>query len=59
MGLPGLWYGLTSALVYASSIGIWLCLTTNWNREVEKVVERLAVDKKYRGGQADHECLGG
>ncbi|OJA16522.1 hypothetical protein AZE42_00654 [Rhizopogon vesiculosus] len=57
MQLSGLWYGLTAALVYGSAFGIWLSLTTNWNREVEKVVERLAVDKKFRGGQADHECL--
>jgi MATE family multidrug resistance protein len=56
MNLPGLWFGLTVALVYGSAIGIWLCLTTNWDREVEKVVERLAHDKKF-GGQADHERL--
>jgi len=57
LDLPGLWYGLTAALVYGSTLGIWLCVTTNWDREVEKVVQRLAVDKKFGGGQADHERL--
>jgi MATE family multidrug resistance protein len=56
MELSGLWYGLTAALVYGSALGIWLSLTTNWNKEVAKVIERLAVDKKFRG-QVDHERL--
>ncbi|KAG1807494.1 MATE efflux family protein [Suillus subaureus] len=57
MRLVGLWCGLTAALLYASTLGIWLCLRTNWKREVEKVAERLAVDKKYRDGHADSEHL--
>jgi len=56
MELSGLWYGLTAALIYGSALGIWLSLTTNWNKEVAKVIERLAVDKKFRG-QVDHERL--
>ncbi|KAG1861143.1 MATE efflux family protein [Suillus subalutaceus] len=55
MRLAGLWCGLTAALLYASTLSIWLCLRTNWKREVEKVAERLAVDKKYRDGHADSE----
>ncbi|KAG2134116.1 MATE efflux family protein [Suillus clintonianus] len=54
--LAGLWCGLTAALVYASTLGIWLCLRTDWKREVEKVVERLAVDK-LRDEHADCEHL--
>ncbi|KAG2130130.1 MATE efflux family protein [Suillus cothurnatus] len=57
MRLVGLWCGLTAALLYASTLSIWLCLRTNWKREVEKVAERLAVDKKYRDGHADSEHL--
>lgn len=55
--LVGLWCGLTVALVYGSTLSIWLCLGTNWKREVEKVVERLAEDNKLRDGHADHENL--
>ncbi|KAI6112391.1 MATE efflux family protein [Pisolithus thermaeus] len=47
-GLFGLWWGLNIAMAYGSSIGLYLCLTTDWDKEVEKVVERLAVDKGYK-----------
>ncbi|KAG2073886.1 hypothetical protein BDR04DRAFT_250033 [Suillus decipiens] len=57
MQLAGLWCGLTAALLYSSTLGIWICLRTNWKREVEKVAERLAIDKKYRNGHADSEHL--
>ncbi|KAG2366411.1 MATE efflux family protein [Suillus spraguei] len=57
MQLAGLWCGLTAALLYSSTVGIWICLNTNWKREVEKVAERLAIDKKYRNGHADSERL--
>ncbi|KAG2366413.1 hypothetical protein BDR07DRAFT_1274548 [Suillus spraguei] len=57
MQLGGLWCGLTTALFYSSTLGIWICLRTNWKREVEKVAERLAVDKKCRNGHTDSEYL--
>lgn len=57
MKLPGLWCGLTVALLYTSTLSIWICLRTDWKREVEKVAERLAVDNKYRDGHADCEQL--
>ncbi|KAG2159453.1 MATE efflux family protein [Suillus bovinus] len=57
MQLAGLWCGLTVALLYASTVSIWICLKTDWKREVEKVAERLAVDKKCRDGPADSEHL--
>jgi MATE family multidrug resistance protein len=45
MGLHGLWYGLTVSLIYGSTVGVWLGLKTDWNREVEKVRKRLEQDK--------------
>lgn len=54
MQLAGLWGGLTVALLYSSTLGIWLCIKTDWKREVEKVAERLAVDKKCRDADSEH-----
>ena len=45
MNLNGLWIGLTVSLVYASMIGVWICLRTDWEREVKKVQDRLEADK--------------
>lgn len=45
MGLHGLWYGLTLALVYGSAVGVWMGLRTDWAREVQKVQRRLEADK--------------
>ena len=45
MGLHGLWYGLTIALVYGSAVGIWMGLNVDWVREVQKVQQRLEADK--------------
>ena len=41
IGLYGLWIGLTCSLVYCSTIGSWVCIRTDWNKEVVKVIERL------------------
>lgn len=46
MHLIGLWIGLTVALVYAAAVGVLLCLRTDWQHEVDKVMSRLAADKK-------------
>lgn len=45
MSLHGLWIGLTVSLVYAATVGVWICLSTDWDREVQKVRERLESDK--------------
>ncbi|KAH9958017.1 MATE efflux family protein [Russula dissimulans] len=56
MGLHGLWYGLTLSLIYCATVGVWLGLKTDWNREVKKVRERLEADKANRD---EHGTLNG
>lgn len=46
IGLVGLWVGITTALVYCSAWGTYLCITAVWQKEVMKALERLAVDSK-------------
>lgn len=46
MSLHGLWIGLTMSLVYAAAVGVTICLRTNWDREVQKVQDRLEADKR-------------
>ncbi|KAI0795658.1 MATE efflux family protein [Abortiporus biennis] len=58
MALHGLWVGLTVSLVYSAAVGVTLCLKTDWEREVEKVRERIAADKAGRGGRDDREANG-
>jgi len=60
LGLHGLWFGLTFSLVYCAAIGTWVCLRTDWDREVEKVVQRLKKDKTSRDleERADEERRG-
>ncbi|KAI0700194.1 MATE efflux family protein [Cytidiella melzeri] len=45
-GLAGLWIGLTISLVYAAGVGVWICLRTDWDYQVQKVRARLAADHK-------------
>jgi MATE family multidrug resistance protein len=47
MGLHGLWYGLTLALICVSMVGVWIGLKTDWDQEVQKVQKRLEADKGY------------
>ncbi|KAI0341507.1 MATE efflux family protein [Trametopsis cervina] len=45
-GLVGLWIGLTLSLVYAAGAGVWICLRTDWEYQVQKVRARIAADQK-------------
>ncbi|KAI8986779.1 MATE efflux family protein [Trametes punicea] len=53
MQLHGLWVGLTVSLVYCAAVGVWICLRTNWEREVEKVRVRLEADRKHANGDVE------
>ncbi|KAF7367897.1 MATE efflux family protein [Mycena sanguinolenta] len=46
LGLYGLWIGLITALASAGLSGMWLCLRTDWDKEVVKVRERAAEEKR-------------
>jgi len=48
MKLHGLWIGLTLALVYCSVLGIIICLWSDWDYEVKKVMDRLKAEAKAR-----------
>jgi MATE family multidrug resistance protein len=48
LGLHGLWMGLTFSLIYCAVIGTWICIRTDWNREVQKVQNRLKEEDKKR-----------
>ncbi|KAJ3573733.1 hypothetical protein NP233_g2238 [Leucocoprinus birnbaumii] len=45
MDLLGIWIGLTMALVLCAIVGAWLSLRTDWEHEVERVQERLSMEK--------------
>lgn len=46
LGIHGLWIGLTVSLVYCAVIGTYICVSTNWEKEVTKVTARLAKEDK-------------
>jgi len=46
MKLLGLWIGLTVALVYAALAGVWLSLTADWDKEVQKVQDRVERERQ-------------
>ncbi|KAI0825956.1 MATE efflux family protein [Irpex lacteus] len=52
--LVGLWIGLTISLVYAAGFGVWICLRTDWDYQVQKVKARIAADQKS-GARRDVE----
>ncbi|KAF8630233.1 hypothetical protein AX15_003035 [Amanita polypyramis BW_CC] len=45
IGLHGLWLGLTVSLIYCATLGTYLCLRTDWEREVKKVMDRVKKDR--------------
>jgi len=53
LGLAGLWIGLTVSLVYVATVGVIVCLRTDWDREVKKVEARLRDAQK---GRAQHDA---
>ncbi|KAF7334239.1 RNA helicase [Mycena sanguinolenta] len=46
LGLHGLWIGLTVSLVYCAVFGTILCVRTDWDREVRKVVARINEERR-------------
>jgi MATE family multidrug resistance protein len=55
LGLPGLWWGINAATLYSSTVGAYFCVRSDWKKEVEQVIVRLAIDKKSLGRGADEE----
>ncbi|KIJ59880.1 hypothetical protein HYDPIDRAFT_161804 [Hydnomerulius pinastri MD-312] len=55
LGLAGLWCGINAATLYASSVGAYFCIQSDWKEEVEKVMARLAIDKADIGNGEDEE----
>ncbi|KAK0239041.1 MATE efflux family protein [Armillaria nabsnona] len=55
MGLHGLWYGLTVSLIYCAIFGTLLCVRTDWDYEVAKVMARLKEEDKKQRMEMDAE----
>ncbi|PBK72495.1 MATE efflux family protein [Armillaria solidipes] len=55
MGLHGLWYGLTVSLIYCAVFGTLLCVRTDWDHEVAKVMARLKEEDKKQRMEMDAE----
>ena len=53
MQIHGLWIGLTVSLIYCAMGGVWLCLRTDWKKEVQKIVDRIDAENKL--GSVDVE----
>ncbi|GLB43714.1 putative multidrug oligosaccharidyl-lipid polysaccharide flippase [Lyophyllum shimeji] len=54
LDLQGLWLGVTVSLLWCATIGTVLCVKTDWNQEVLKVMARLAEEERLRKA-ADEE----
>ncbi|KAJ7138459.1 MATE efflux family protein [Mycena crocata] len=52
-GLHGLWIGLTVSLVYCAVFGTMLCVRTDWDHEVRKVLARINAENKARADDVD------
>ncbi|KAH6900841.1 mate-domain-containing protein [Coprinopsis sp. MPI-PUGE-AT-0042] len=57
MGLHGLWIGLSISLLYSSVFGTIVCLRTDWDRQVEKVVKRMRDEEVQRNAEM-HKAAG-
>jgi multidrug resistance protein, MATE family len=44
-GLHGLFIGVTVSLIYCAGWGTYLCLGTDWEKEVRKVEKRIANER--------------
>lgn len=42
-------------MIWVTMLGTYLCMSTDWQKEVEKVMARLAVDKAYEQRRRDEE----
>ena len=42
-------------MAWAVILGSYFCVSTDWQKEVERVMARLAVDKQYRQGLRDDD----
>lgn len=52
-GLFGMWIGLTLALTCTSFVGLWLCLSTDWQHEVHRSQARI--EREQEGSREDDE----
>lgn len=60
-GLVGLWVGLTAALIYSAIVGVWLCVRADWDKEVQKVRDRVERERqlgKILAGQIGQDARG-
>lgn len=57
MKLPGLWIGLTVALVFTSVIGGLIVLRADWDHEVKKVMERLESERNLNDDDGSAESV--
>ncbi|KAK0202739.1 MATE efflux family protein [Desarmillaria ectypa] len=55
LGLHGLWYGLTVSLIYCAVFGTIICIRTDWDHEVAKVLARLKEEDKKQRMEMDAE----
>ncbi|KZP13415.1 MATE efflux family protein [Athelia psychrophila] len=53
--LRGLWIGLTVSLVFTATWGVYLCVTADWEKEVRKVMQRIAAENKEHQRERDEE----
>ncbi|KIL62654.1 hypothetical protein M378DRAFT_25493 [Amanita muscaria Koide BX008] len=54
IGLPGLSMGLTTSLIYCAAFSTYFCVRTDWNREVDKVMERMSREDSKGYGSVEN-----
>ena len=50
MGLAGLWWGLTFALLYGASLALWYVYRTDWPAGLRRMHHHLAAARHLGGG---------